>query len=55
MTEVAREGDCARVPEGPQGGLPQIGARLDATELRRLDQPVPVEERNARLSCPRAG
>jgi hypothetical protein len=41
--EFAREGDCHRIPDGPQGGFPQIGAKLNTTELCRLDQRV--EER----------
>jgi hypothetical protein len=41
--EVTRERGCSRVPDGPESGLPQIAARLDPGELRRLDQRV--EER----------
>ncbi len=32
--EVARERGRPRVPDGPQGGFSQVGARLDPGELR---------------------
>ena len=42
--EVASEGHCARVLDGPQAGFPRIGSRLHPGELRRLDGRV--EERH---------
>ncbi len=39
MSEVAREGDGAGVPNRSQRGFAQIGARLDPAQLRRGRSP----------------